>query len=105
MLASDYGHKDTVTALVAAGADVNMENNVSAAAVCDEGWDCVHVCGGICVCVRVSVVCRGSYVFINISQTCNKIKIYFCENMDIFDFGINILFACELGCEDAVVFL
>ena len=96
-MASWNGHKDTVTALMAAGADVNMKNNVSAVvAVYDEGWDCVHVCGGVCVCVRVSVVCRGSYVFINTSQTCNKIKIYFCENIDIFDFDINILFAFEL---------
>ena len=41
------GHKDTVTALVAAGADVDMKDNVSEAAARDVGWDCVHVCGGV----------------------------------------------------------
>ena len=84
---------------------MNVQNKVSAVAVCDEGWDCVHVCGGVCVCVRVSVVCRGSYVFINTLQTSDKIKIYFCEKIDFLDFDINILFACELCCENVVVFL
>ena len=101
MSASQNGHKDTVTALLAAEADVNMQRNVSAVvSVYDEGWDCVQVCGG----VRVFVVCH-SYVLINISQTCNKIKMYFSENIHIFDFDIYILCTCELCCVDAVVFL
>ena len=62
MRASQNGHKDTATALLAAGADVHVKNNVSAVvSVYDEGWDCVHVCGG----VRVFVVCH-LYVIINI---------------------------------------
>ena len=57
------GHKDTVTALVAAGANVNMKSYVSALAVYDEEWDCVHVFGGVCVCTCVCCVSR--FVCIN----------------------------------------
>ena len=89
MYASVNGHKDAVTALVAAGANVDMKDYVSAAAVRDEGRDCVRMCCGVCVCVRVSVVCRGSYVFINISQTCNKIKFTFVK-ISIFSILVSI---------------
>ena len=61
MRASDKGHKDTVTALVAAGADVNMKDDVSAVAVYEEGWVCVHVCGGVCVGVCLLCVAVRMY--------------------------------------------
>ena len=49
------------------------------------------------MCVRVSVVCRGSYVFINTSQTCNKIKIYFVKKL-IFLILISI-FCLLVSCD------